>query len=103
MSSTLQQDMRKTNQVFEAAVAARNMAPLDAVYTADARILPPGGEMIAGREKIKEFWQGAAEGLNVASVQLATVAVEELGDMAYEIGRAPLNFAISCAAPCPVT
>ena len=47
MSPTLQQEMLKTNRVFEAAVAARDMATLDAVYTANARILPPGGEMIA--------------------------------------------------------
>jgi ketosteroid isomerase-like protein len=99
MSSTLQQEMLKTNQVFEAAVAARDMAPLDAVYTANARILPPGGEMIAGRDQIKQFWQGAAEGLNVSTVQLVTVDVEQLGDTAYEIGRATLNFATPGAAP----
>jgi uncharacterized protein (TIGR02246 family) len=94
--------MRKTNQIFEDAVAARTTAPLDAVYTADARILPPGGEMIAGREKIKEFWQGAIESLNVSSVELATVDVEVLGDTAYEIGRATLNFATPGAAPAQV-
>jgi ketosteroid isomerase-like protein len=91
--------MRKTNQIFEDAVAARTMAPLDAVYTADARILPPGGEMIAGRENIKQFWQGAIESLNVSSVELTTVDVEVLGDTAYEIGSGILHFATAGTAP----
>jgi ketosteroid isomerase-like protein len=94
--------MLVTNQVFEAAVAARTVEPLDAVYTADARILPPGGEMIGGREKIKEFWQGAIDSLNVASVQLVSMDVEDLGDTAYEIGRATLRFATPGAPPLQV-
>jgi ketosteroid isomerase-like protein len=91
--------MRKTNQIFENAVAARSVAPLDTVYTAEARILPPGGEMIAGRENIKQFWQGAIESLNVSSVELATLDIEVLGDTAYEIGRGTLHFATPDAAP----
>src|SRR5262249_7526604 len=77
----------------EEAVAERNIGALDAVYTANARILPPGAEMVSGRENIKQFWQGAIEALNVASVRLETVDFEILGDSGYEIGRATLEFA----------
>ena len=89
----MQQEISQTNRAFEAAVAARNVGPLDHVYTSDARILPPGGEMVSGRENIKQFWQGAIQALNVASVELETVDFEVAGDTCYEIGRAALNFA----------
>lgn len=94
----MEQEISRTNRTFEAAVAARTVAPLDAVYTADARILPPGGEMVSGRENIKLFWQGAMEALNVASVQLETVDFELAGETGYEIGRATLNFAAGAAS-----
>ena len=92
MSPELTLAISKTNRTFEAAVAARNLAPLDAVYTADARILPPGGEIVTGRENIKHFWQSAIDALNVTSCPLETVHFELNGDTGYEIGRAKLNF-----------
>ena len=86
-------EVQQANRIFEDAVRNRDVGPLDAVYTADARILPPGGEMIAGRDNIKRFWQGAIESLNVSRVTLETIAFEPLGDTAWEIGRATLHFA----------
>jgi ketosteroid isomerase-like protein len=70
---------------------------MDRVYTADARILPPGAPMISGREKIKTFWQGAIEAMNVRAVKLETVSFEALGDTGIEIGRATLEFAAADA------
>ena len=61
MSPATQQDISKTNRIFEQAVIDRNLQLLDGVYTADARILPPGLETIAGRENIKQFWGAAIE------------------------------------------
>jgi len=44
-------DIQKTNRIFEQEVAAkRNIDALDQVYTQNARILPPGAEMVSGRE-----------------------------------------------------
>lgn len=49
--------MARTNDHFATEVVAkRNIAALDDVYTAGARILPPGAPMISGREPIKNFW-----------------------------------------------
>ena len=93
MSPALQQDIAKTNRTFEEAVSSGDMSALDAVYTANARILPPGAEMVSGRENIKQFWQAAITGLNVGSVKLETVEFSVAGDTGYEIGRATLNFA----------
>jgi ketosteroid isomerase-like protein len=93
MSPATQNEIARTNRTFEDAVTSGNMDALDAVYTANARILPPGGEMVSGRENIKQFWQGAIAGLNVGSIQLETIDFDLSGNTGYEIGRATLNFA----------
>jgi len=99
MSPALQQDIAKTNRTFEEAVSSGDMSALDAVYTANARILPPGAEMVSGRENIKQFWQAAITGLNVGSVKLETVEFNLAGDTGYEIGLATLNFATAGVPP----
>ena len=55
-------------------------------YTEDALVLPPGTEMIRGREAIQSFWQ---EGLaTIEDITLTTVNVEPLGgDALLEIGE----------------
>ncbi|HWC97594.1 MAG TPA: nuclear transport factor 2 family protein [Candidatus Sulfopaludibacter sp.] len=94
MSPATAQNIQAANRTFEQhVVAQRNIDALDNVYTKDARILPPGGEMVSGRENIKAFWKGAIEGLNVSAVTLSTVDFEAAGDTGYEIGRAVLSFA----------
>jgi len=99
MSPALQRDIAKTNRTFEEAVTSGDMSALDAVYTVDARILPPGAAMVSGRENIKQFWQAAIAGLNVGSIQLETVDFTLSGDTGYEIGRATLNFATDGVPP----
>lgn len=100
MSPTQTPDIQTTNRIFEQEVAAkRNIDALDRVYTANARILPPGGEMVSGRENIKAFWRGAIEALNVASVKLETVDFQQPGDTGIEIGRATLIFNASGSQP----
>lgn len=84
-------DLRETNRIFEEDVVAKgNFNALDRVYTSNARILPPGAEMIAGIEPIKAFWKQAAAAMGVTAVELRSVDVEFLGDTATEIGRATL-------------
>ncbi len=96
MSPATAQDIQAANRLFEQEVVAkRNYDALDNVYTADARILPPGGEMMSGRENIKGFWKRVVEEVwaNVTSVTLETVDFEPQGDTGWEIGRATLRFA----------
>lgn len=83
--------MRQTNQLFDVEVGAnRNIAALDKVYTAGARILPPGAPMIEGRDNIKAFWTEAVAALDVKSCTLASVDAEMTGDTVVEIGRAEI-------------
>ena len=92
MSPRTAPEFRETNRVFEEEVVAKlNFDALDRVYTRDARILPPGAEMIQGREKIKAFWPQAMAALNATAITLRTVELEHLGDTAVEIGRAAVT------------
>jgi ketosteroid isomerase-like protein len=88
----LQQAMAETNDLFSREVFGnRNFAALDQIYTRDARILPPGAEMISGREAIKKFWTDLVQSANATSAVLASVDVMPAGDGAVEIGKATLT------------
>jgi ketosteroid isomerase-like protein len=86
--------MRKTNEVFDREVVQRQQFDaLDQVYTADARVLPPGAEIVSGRAAIKSFWREAVTGLGAKSARLTTVEAEKCGDQVIEIGKAELGLA----------
>ena len=85
------QDLQPTNRIFEEEVVGKgDFGALARVYTRQARILPPGAEMITGPENIRSFWKETAAALAVTSVKLTTVEVEMLGETAIEIGRADI-------------
>ena len=84
--------MAQTNELFSTEVVAkRNVAALDDVYTANARILPPGAPMVSGRESIKKFWSDLIESANGKSAVLTSVDVMLASDGVVEIGRATLT------------
>src|SRR4051812_36958149 len=84
--------MQSTNELFNSEVFGnRNYDALDEIYTAEARILPPGAEMISGRIAIKEFWSNLIRSVNATSAVLSSIEVMPAGDGAVEIGRATLT------------
>lgn len=84
--------MASANDLFNVEVfGKRNFGALDRIYTADARILPPGAPMISGRDGVKEFWSAAIQALDAKSAVLTTVDLTEAGDGLVEIGAATLT------------
>jgi ketosteroid isomerase-like protein len=84
--------MASTNDLFNSEVfGKRNFYALNKIYTADARILPPGAPMISGREAIKGFWSNLIQSVNAKSAVLASIDVMPAGDGVVEIGRATLR------------
>ena len=84
--------MRQTNDRFDSEVVQKKQFDvLEKVYTSDARVLPPGAEMISGYESIKAFWRQAVEAMDVKSARLSTVHAETFGDRVIEIGSADLR------------
>ena len=94
VSETVLNAMRQTNAIYDAEVVRNcNTDALDKVYTANARILPPGAPMVHGRAAIKSFWREALASLGVVDSKLATVEAEPCGDSVLEIGKADLTVA----------
>jgi uncharacterized protein (TIGR02246 family) len=101
MSTSVAQDLTamrrgidETNRRFEDVFNRGDAAgAAQQAYTRDARVLPPGAEMVQGRDRITEFWAAAAQQMGIQRVELSTVEVQPLGDGAYEIGRATLALA----------
>lgn len=74
------------NQKFGAAYAKGDAAAIALLYTPHATVLPPGADMVSGREGIQKVWAGAIEsGLKITGLQ--TISVEQYGGAAREIGR----------------
>ena len=84
--------MASTNALFNAEVVGKqNFDALDKIYTAGARILPPGAPMVTGRKSIKDFWSSAVKALSAKSAVLESIDVLPAGDGVVEIGRALLT------------
>jgi ketosteroid isomerase-like protein len=84
--------MARINDLFNSEVFLKgNLNVLDDIYTADARILPPGAPMITGRAGIKDFWSNVIQSMNAKSAVLTSVDVMPAGDDLVEIGSAVLT------------
>jgi hypothetical protein len=58
--------MQVTNERFcHEVIGKGKFDAIDHVYTAGARILPPGAPLMEGREAIKGFWQAAIAALGI--------------------------------------
>jgi ketosteroid isomerase-like protein len=87
----IQTKMQQTNELFDSAVIKKqDFDALDKIYTADARILPPGAPQIQGRSNIKEFWRNAIPALGVAGLKLITEDAQIADDSIVEVGRGEL-------------
>ncbi len=84
--------MQRTNALFSSSVVKNGeIDALDNIYTVDARILPPGANLIQGRAQIKAFWQQAIAGLGLKDAKLTTVDAQAAGDSVIEVGQATLT------------
>ena len=84
------QEIEQRVREFEAAFNRRDAAALAAMYTEDARLLPPGSEMASGRQAIQQFWQGAFD-MGVTGGELRPQQIEARDDLAYEMSTATLR------------
>ena len=68
------------------AVTSGDAAGAAALYAADARLLAPAAEVIAGRSEIEAYWR-AGISLGLSYLELEPVDVDLMGSLAVEIGR----------------
>ncbi len=86
----VRQMIEEANAKFGEAARLGDAAALAALYTEDARLLPPNSEMIEGREGIETFWGGGFQ-MGIKDVVLTTVDVLGMGELVCEIGRYDLT------------
>ena len=91
--SALAQDrasIQTLNDQFAKAFNTGDAAAVAAHYTEDAVVLPPGAEMVMGRNAILTFWKSAAD--QIGDIKLTAVDVKPLGsNAAREIGTFSLR------------
>ena len=82
--------IEKLNAAWMAAFDKGDAAAVAAMYTEDAYVLPPGGEMVKGRAAIEAFWRQAAQ--QMTDAKLTIVDLLPLGpEAAREIGTVTLK------------
>lgn len=86
----VRQAIEEANVKFGEAVRLGDAAALAALYTEDAKLLPPNSEMILGKEGIGAFWAGGLR-MGIKDVILTTVEVLGMGDIVCEIGKYDLT------------
>jgi len=90
-TDAVRQAVDEGNRKFGAAAARKDYAGMAALYTANAKVLPPDAPIVSGKKAIEEFWRSAATALGLTDVKLKTVDLEVTGDTAYEVGEADLK------------
>jgi uncharacterized protein (TIGR02246 family) len=90
-TDAVRQAVDEGNRKFGAAAARKDYAGMAALYTANAKVLPPDAPIVSGKKAIEEFWRSAATALGLTDVTLKTVDLEVTGDTAYEVGEADLK------------
>jgi uncharacterized protein (TIGR02246 family) len=95
---TVRQEIEQRNREFVAAFNRGDAAGVAGTYVEDARVLPPGGMTVRGRQAVQQFWQSVM-GMGVREIDLRTQEVESSGDLAYEIGAATLTIQPESGSP----
>lgn len=88
--SSLQREIEEADRAFETNFGQHDAEGMADLYTQDGQLLPPGSEVVSGREAIAAFWQHIFD-MGVANAELETVEVESHGDTAIEVGRFTLS------------
>jgi ketosteroid isomerase-like protein len=78
-------DIEDLNARFVEAVEKGDAAAIASLYAPDARAMPPGAPTVTG-QGIQDLWQGFLD-MGVNGAALTTVSLEELGDVAIEVGQ----------------
>jgi uncharacterized protein (TIGR02246 family) len=88
----IREKINNTNLKFAEAFKRGDIAGVAALYTADARLMPPDAPMMSGTEAIEAFWQAAMKmGIKEATLESIDVESSDGSDLATEIGKFTLS------------
>jgi uncharacterized protein (TIGR02246 family) len=90
MAGSLAEQILESRLGFIAALDRGDADGVAALYTEDARLLPPSAELLRGRDSVRAFWQAGVEA-GIERIELETLEVQPQAGLAYEIGRYALR------------
>jgi len=86
-------DVSQMGDEFAASLNAKDALRATSLYTVDAVLLPPNGEMIRGLAAIEACWKGLlAQGLS--EIQSHSLASASSGDLGFETGEFELTIRV---------
>ncbi len=89
-TAEVRQAIEAVNKQLEDAFSKGDAAAAAALYTEEARVLPPNGPTLVGREAIQNFWQTNIDA-GVSDFKITALEVGVARDLAYEIGEYALT------------
>ena len=87
---SVDEQIHAANGRFIEAVRTADAAVMPTLYTRDAQILPPNGDVVSGEEAIAAFWRSFVE-LGIRDARPVTLEVIPMGDLAVEVGAYSLH------------
>ena len=85
-STEIHEVITAANEKFMAAFNNGDAAGVAALYTENGQLLPPNSDVMAGKQAIRTFWQGAMD-MGIKSAKLEIVEVEDHGNIIIEVSR----------------
>jgi uncharacterized protein (TIGR02246 family) len=89
-----QPDLDDLRSRYEAATNANDGAAVAALHASDARVLPPGSDMLDGREAIEQHFSQRFEMTSPSDFQITSTQTRELGDAQLDYGTYSMNATI---------
>jgi len=77
------------SEAWEAALNAKDIDALAALYTSDTRLMPPNGEMTTGRDPVRAAFGGMIDA-GIGGT-LTSVEAQVVGDIGYNLGHYELT------------
>ena len=69
-ATLVKQEIDRILREFEAAFNRGDMATVASFYAEDAKLMPPGSEVVQGQQAIEQLWRGVQEQMGVKEVTI---------------------------------
>ncbi len=89
--TTTAEELSQMNKDFAKALNDKDAVAASLLYSEDAQLLPPGEQIVTGRENIKKYWQAFLDA-GITDVSVSTISTGSSGDLGYEVGRFQLSY-----------
>jgi uncharacterized protein (TIGR02246 family) len=86
----VRESIEEADAKYSEAIRQSNVAGVVDVYTVDATMVPPDGEIVKGKQAIEELYKRFFQ-MGMKEIVFTTIEVGGSGNMAYEIGKSKVR------------